>query len=75
MLMVATTTFICEILSYIIQILVFKLQIKILPFIKILLIEILYNIIIVIIIYPLIEKAGNLLEKAFKEKKVLTKYF
>lgn len=75
MLMASGTTFICEIVSYILQILTFDLSIEILPFIKILLIEILYNLLIIIIIYPIIEKAGVKLEKIFTESNILTKYY
>ena len=73
--MTAGATLACEIISYLIQIIIFKLSIDILPFIKIVLIETLYNAMIIIIIYPLIEKAGEILEKVFKEKKILTKYY
>ena len=75
MLMTAGATLACEITSYLIQIIIFKLSIDILPFIKIVLIETLYNAMIIIIIYPLIEKAGEILEKVFKEKNILTKYY
>ncbi len=75
MLMTAGATLACEIISYLIQIIIFKLSIDILPFIKIVLIETLYNAMIIIIIYPLIEKAGEILEKVFKEKNILTKYY
>ena len=73
--MTAGATLACEIISYLIQIIIFKLSIDILPFIKIVLIETLYNAMIIIIIYPLIEKAGEILEKIFKEKNILTKYY
>lgn len=73
--MTAGATLACEIISYLIQIIIFKLSIDILPFIKIVLIETLYNAMIIIIIYPLIEKAGEILEKVFKEKNILTKYY
>ena len=61
-------TLICEIISYLIQIIVFKLSIELLPFIKIVAIETLYNAMLIIIIYPLIEKAGEILEKVFKKR-------
>lgn len=75
MLMSATTTFICEIISYIIQIVLFRLSFEIVAFIKIILLEVIYNVMIIIIIYPIIEKLGNLLEKVFTENKILTKYY
>ena len=68
MLMTIGATLICEIISYLIQIIVFKLSIELLPFIKIVAIETLYNAMLIIIIYPLIEKAGEILEKVFKKR-------
>lgn len=75
MLMAAGTTLICELTSYIIQIIVFKLSLEILALIKILAVEILYNSMLIIIIYPLIGKAGEILERIFTEKSILTKYY
>lgn len=75
MLMVIGTTFFYEVCSYAFYI--FSLDVLFEPysFLKILAIEILYNVIILIIIYPLIQKAGYLLENIFKTKNVLTRYF
>lgn len=75
MLMTIVATLICEIISYAIQIIAFKLNIELFPFIKIIFMEILYNTMIIIIIYPIIEKLGELLEKVFLRKNILTKYF
>ena len=44
-------------------------------FLKIVLIEIIFNLMIIIIIYPLIRKLGEKLEQVFNEDKILTKYF
>ena len=75
MLMVAGTTLICELISYLLQVVIFKLSLEILPLVKILLIEILYNSMLIIVIYPLIEKAGDILKRIFTEKSILTKYY
>lgn len=75
MLMTIGTTLICELIYYFLQVIIFKLSIELLAFIKIVLIETLYNVMLVIIIYPLIIKLGELLEKAFTEKNILTKYY
>jgi len=75
MLMAVATTFACELISYIYQIILFDLAIEILTFIKIIAIEILFNSMIIIIIYPIIEKAGTLLERIFTEDKILTRYY
>lgn len=75
MVMSAISTLACETISYILQIILFKLSVEVLAFIKILTIEILFNSMIIIIIYPIIEKAGILLERIFKENKILTRYY
>ena len=75
MVMTAATTFVCELISYIFQIIIFKLSIDVFLFAKIVLIELLFNSMIIIIIYPLIEKAGILLERIFTEDKILTRYY
>lgn len=75
MVMSAVATLVCEIISYILQIILFKLSFEIGSFIKIILIEVLFNSMIIIIIYPIIQKAGILLEKVFTESKILTRYY
>ena len=75
MLITAGVTLICELTAYIIQIILFKLHIDLIPFIKISIIEALYNVIIIIIIYPIIGKTGEVLKRIFNEKKILTKYY
>lgn len=42
---------------------------------KILFIELLFNTLITIIIYPIIKKAGYYIENLFDDKFVLTRYF
>ena len=75
MLMVTGCTIIYEIIVYIYRIVGFNVNPEIISFLNILLIEIIYNMIIVIIIYPIIQKAGYALENTFKVKNILTKYF
>ncbi len=76
MAMVTVATIIYEIGLYIIQGIVLSYIIDEIPIlIRTLLIEIIYNIIITIIIYPLIKKAGYYIEGAFKENNILTRYF
>ena len=74
-LMTTGSTIFYEIGMYILKILKNNITIEILPFLKILLIELIYNIILVIIFYPIIKKSGELLENTFKEKEILTRYF
>lgn len=73
--MSAISTLVCEIISYIFQIILFKLSFELGAFIKIILIELLFNSMIIIIIYPMLQKAGILLEKVFNENKILTRYY
>ena len=75
MLITAGATLICETIIYLIQIILFKQEINILLFLKIVLIEALFNVILIIILYPLIDKAGEVLTKTFNEKNILTKYY
>lgn len=75
MLISAGVTIICEVISYLIQIVIFKLSIDIVPFIKILGIEVLFNSMLIIIVYPLIQKAGEVLERIFNDKNILTRYY
>lgn len=73
--MVMGSTAIYELGQYFFQTLRWKLDIEIVPFITTLIVEIIFNAVLVIILYPLIQKAGNGLEKVFKSKSVLTRYF
>ena len=75
MLMTIVATFIAEVISYTLQIMLFNLSIEIIPFLKIILLEILFNSMIIIIIYPIIQRAGIVIEKIFTEKKILTRYY
>lgn len=74
-LMMMLTTLIYEIGIYIINAIIFSYEISVLNFIRILIIEILYNAILTIIIYPLLQRAGFALEEIYKENKILTRYF
>lgn len=75
MLMVLGTTLIFEVLKYILSIFFILSGIEIVNFIKIVAIEVLFNIIITIIIYPLIQKFGYFVENEYKGNKILTRYF
>ena len=75
MLMIIGSTCIYEIGIYIFQIIQLSVNIEILEFLKVLLIEVLYNTILTIILYSLIQKLGYRLEDTFKGQKILTRYF
>lgn len=75
MVMVVAATGIFEVLSYVLNYILFSINIEILNFVKILVIEIVYNLIITIIVYPLIQKFGYYIENEYKGNKILTRYF
>lgn len=74
MFMVAGTTILCETIVYIMQILFLKIEISILPYIYIILIETIYNVILTIILNPLIQKIGISTEANFKKEQTFSKY-
>lgn len=75
MFMVLISTIIFEMISYFISYVLYSINIEIFSFIRILLLEIIYNILITIIIYPLIQKFGYYIENEYKVNKILTRYF
>ena len=75
MLMSCVATFAAELIYYIFQIILFDASIEIFRFIKIISIEVLFNAMIIIIIYPIIDKTGIIIERIFTEDKVLTRYY
>ena len=75
MIMVIVSTFIYEIGSYFIGYFIYEYTIEIMNFSKILLIESLYNVIITIILYPLMQNLGYKIEEEYKGSKILTRYF
>lgn len=75
MFMVLGATLIYEVIVYILNYMIFSTNIEIINFVRILAIEIIYNLIIVIILYPLIQKCGYAIENEYKGNKILTRYF
>ena len=75
MFMVLGATIIYEVLCYILNYIFLSTNIEILNFIKILVIEIIFNLILTIILYPLIQKSGYYIENEYKGNKILTRYF
>lgn len=73
--MIAMATFIYETGICVLNYLINLIQINTVYFVETLIIELLYNTIITIIIYPLIMKLGYVIEENFKENKILTRYF
>ena len=74
-LMVMAVTAIFEVGIYGYHIIRLSGNIEIVQFIITLLIEVLYNVILTIILYPIMQKAGYKLESIFKQNEVLTRYF
>ncbi len=75
LLMVAGSTALFEIVVYIYNIARNLIPLQLLGFTKILLIEILFNVLLTIILYPLIRRLGFFFESTFKKRKFLTRYF
>ena len=75
LLMGVVCTIIYEIVLYLMQYMVFRINIEIVEFLKILSIEVIYNVIIIIILYPLIKVTGYEIENEIKGDKILTRYF
>ncbi len=75
MLMVISATTIYEVGVYMLNIIKTSSNIEFFAFTKILVVEIIFNAILTIILYPIIQKAGMYLENNFKEPKILTRYF
>lgn len=75
MLMVMASTAIYEIGKYIFAIINLSAYMEIVSFLKILLIEITFNMLLTIILYPLLQKAGYKLEEIYRENNILTRYF
>ena len=75
MIMVTASTIIYEFGMYMLNYIMFSINFEIFIFIKILLIEVIYNNILVIIFYPFMQKIGYYIESKYKESKILTRYF
>lgn len=74
MIMVIATTFTYEIGVYTLKILMNGLQLELFAFIKVIFIEVLYNAMITIIIYPIIQHFGPKVEEKLFGNKIL-RYF
>lgn len=75
MIMVIGMTIICETANYLLNVLILEMPLELDAFAKILAIEVLYNAILTIIFYAPMLKMGYLLERQFKQKNILTRYF
>lgn len=73
--MVAISTIVFEVGSYILSYFINEIELQIDLFIKILLIEAGYNCMLTIVVYPFIQLFGNKIEDEYKGNKILTRYF
>lgn len=75
LLMGIISTIVYEVILYFLQYMFLEINVEVLSFIKILLIEVVYNMLIVIILYPLIKNVGYEIENEVKGDRILTRYF
>lgn len=73
--MVIVSTFLYEFISYIINAMIFSYTWEMLNFIIKVIIEVIYNTILTIILYPTIQKVGYGIQDMFRENKILTRYY
>ncbi len=74
-IMVAISTCVYEIGLYTANCIIYKTEPQIVEFIQILAIECVYNLLITIILYPIMQKFGYKIEDEYKGNKILTRYF
>ena len=74
-IMIILSTVIYEVGYYFLNSVIIGFDAEMFYFIKILLIEILYNVLLTIILYPLIQKTGYILDRTFKKNNIMTRYF
>lgn len=75
MCLIAVLTLFSELITYLLSTVVLRQHIEIWSFIKIILLENLYNVILTIILYPLIFKFGQKLENDFINNNSFLKFF
>lgn len=73
--MVAGATIVYEFGVYFINSLLSNFDREYLSFLKIILIEVVYNVLLSILLYPIIQKAGYLIDRNVKKNNILTRYF
>ena len=74
-LMVIFSTVAFEVGKYVISVMINSITPEVFAFSKLLFVEVVFNVIITIIVYPIIKKAGYGMENVFKSKNILTRYF
>lgn len=74
-LMVAGSTLIYEFGLYFLNSIILEFDREYFAFLKIVLVETLYNILLSIIVYPIMQKFGYVIDRTFKKNNILTRYF
>ena len=74
-IMIALSTILYEVGYYFLNSVIIGFDVEIWYFVKILVIEVIYNILLAILFYPLIQKAGYSMDRTFKRNNILTRYF
>lgn len=75
MTMTFAVTILSEVINYTLQIIILKAEPIFVNFMQTIIIEAIYNAILVIILYPLIQKAGNKVEEIYNERGSLMRYY
>lgn len=75
LLMGAIGTVAYEVIFYVLQVITVGINVEILKFVKILLVEVIYNVLLIIILYPLMKSTGYEVENEIKGDRILTRYF
>ena len=73
--MAVGATLLFEIGVYVLNSFILSYSIEILAFLKLILVEMFFNMLLTIILYPLMQKVGYILENMYKSTQILTRYF
>lgn len=75
MIMVIGATFLFEFIIYIINSILLSYGLELMAFLRTIIIEIVFNTLLTIILYPILQNLGYKIEEIFKGSKILTRYF
>ena len=75
MIKVFIITIIYELIKHILRVVILSFDIEIIEFLKIVSIQATYNMLIIMVIYPLFKYAGELTSEILNKKNILTRYF
>lgn len=75
MIKVFLLTVIFEFVKYLLRLIILSFDIEILEFLKIVAIQATFNMLILMVIYPLFKYSGELINEIYNKKNILTRYF